>query len=104
MTVKYKAHTDKDSGIVKPLVRARQKCNECGKLVKPLFQPTRNPKDWLWLDCHICRSLLCEDCCGVTAEGFTECLLCYQTRLVREGRDFSGVRPGLRLRLSNIRA
>ena len=40
MNVKYKAHADRDTGIVKPLVRARQKCNECGKLIKPLFQPT----------------------------------------------------------------
>ena len=88
MNVKYKAHADK-GGIVKPF--ARQKCNECGKPIKPLFQPTRNPEDWLGLDCHTCLSRFCENCCDVTAEGVTECLLCYQTRLVRKG-----LRKGMR--------
>jgi hypothetical protein len=57
MNVKYKAHADK-AGIVKPSVRARQKCNECGQPIQPLFQPTRNPKDWFWLDCHTCQLYL----------------------------------------------
>lgn len=35
MKVKYKAHVD-TPGIMTPSVRARQKCNGCGKTIKPL--------------------------------------------------------------------
>jgi hypothetical protein len=85
MNLKHRAHADK-AGLVKPVIHARQKCNECGKVIKPLFKPTSHPEDWLWLDCNTCLGLFCEDCCNVTAEGVTECRLCYQTRLARQDR------------------
>jgi hypothetical protein len=78
---------DPRDGIVKPFQCARQKCNDCGKAIKPIFKASKDPEDWFWLECDTCEEPFCKDCCEVDDNsGKVECFLCYQGRVIRTGK------------------
>lgn len=59
-----------------PMTAPKQKCDECGDLLEPIFKATRKAEDWFWTECEKCGEPICEGCSDVDSEGVRICVTC----------------------------
>ncbi len=84
MQTEYKV--DPKDGITKLFTTAKQKCENCGTPVKPIFKAGPSPEDWFWHQCDTCDEVFCEECAWTEDDGTVMCSTCYQTKLLQEGK------------------
>jgi hypothetical protein len=61
-----------------------KRCSDCGKKIKPIFKPTKDPLDWMFLSCDTCSEEFCSSCCETDSNGKCQCFTCYEASLYQK--------------------
>lgn len=48
-----------------PKLSSIQYCEICGKRLKPAMKITKDPENWIWLECDSCMEPICEECSDI---------------------------------------